>query len=82
MEGTDSKVDNMMKLMDPQQKGTLSTSTQWCHYYIITGYITCNEFVKFLRTIPEDQLSQVLSFKIIKDEEHQSEHSSLDSQPI
>lgn len=60
-----SKVESMMTEMDPHN----------------TGHVTCEEFIKFLHSIPEDQLSRVLSFKIIKDGGH-SEHSSQASQPI
>ena len=78
----DGKVEMVMKVMDPERKGTFVPVHPKCHAILLTGYISCDQFLHFINSIPEDQLSPLLSFNILQHGGHHSEHSSQHTQPI
>ena len=82
----DGKVEMIMKMIDPERKATLTDLHPVHHKFyaiLLTGYISCDQFLHFIHSIPEDQLSLLLSLNILQhDDGHYSEHSSQHTQPI
>ena len=87
-----SKVNVVMEVMDPQQRGMYMWASKYCVYgatpkvleYIlqfcsVIGYITIEHFMTFMHTISEEQLSKALSFTILPIGGLQSEQDSVRS---